>query len=211
MFSVFSKSNQPAFFTEDNRLPPAMGAFSWPPMWMSQAPGTGGVLSGTALKGYLNDFEQKAASWPTYISSAFPRFHDIYQRAGMRNYWGYLGDRQGETLRETLSRGMTNSSALVQIVTWNDFGEGSIIEPTREYGFRDLGIIQDLRRQYWQADFSGHTNDLAMVYELFNLRRNASDKAPISAALDGIFQNIVNNETTAARQSLDRLRAQVSR
>jgi len=211
IFSVFPKTNQPAFFTEDNRLPPGMGAFSWPPMWMSQAPGTGGVLSGAALKGYLNDFERKAASWPSFISGAFPRFHDIYQRAGMRNYWGYLGDRQGETLRETLSRGMTNSSALVQIVTWNDFGEGSIIEPTREYGFRDLGIIQDLRRQYWQADFSGHTNDLAMAYELFNLRRNALGKATVSAALDGIFQNIVNNEIAIARQSLDRLTTQVSK
>ena len=151
---MLAATNQPAFFTEDNRLSAGMGAFSWPPMWMSQAPGTGGVLSGAALKSYLADFDQKAAAWPAFISSAFPRFHDIYQRAGVRNYWGYLGDRHGDTLRETLSRGMTNSSAIVQIVTWNDFGEGSMVEPTEEYGFRDLGIIQDFRRQYLEPDFS---------------------------------------------------------
>ena len=38
--------------------------------------------------------------------------------------WGYLGDRNGLILRETLSQAMTNSSTIVQIVTWNDFGEG---------------------------------------------------------------------------------------
>jgi len=61
----------------------------------------------------------------------------------VRNYWGYLGDRDGETLRETFNRALTNNSALVQIVTWNDFGEGTTIEPTKEYGFRDLCLIQD--------------------------------------------------------------------
>ena len=98
IFSALERTNQPAFFTEDNRLPVCVGAFNWPPMWMSQAPGTGGVLSGAALNSYLAEFDQKAGAWPASISSAFPRFHDIYQRAGVRNYWGYLGDRSGQTL-----------------------------------------------------------------------------------------------------------------
>ena len=81
IFSVLASTNRPAFFTEDNRLPAGVGAFNWPPMWMSQAPGTGGVLSDAALQSYLADFDQKAKGWPVYISRAFPRFHDIYQRA----------------------------------------------------------------------------------------------------------------------------------
>ena len=124
IFSVLAPNNQPAFFTEDNRLPVSTGAFNWPPMWLSQSPGTSGVLSEAALKNYLASFEERARTWPAFISSAFPRFHDIYQRAGNRNYWGYLGDRNGLILRETLSQAMTNSSTIVQIVTWNDFGEG---------------------------------------------------------------------------------------
>src|ERR1041385_7304504 len=99
---------------------------------MSQAAGMGGVLSSAALKTYLAGFDQKAATWPVSVSSAFPRFHDIYQKAGVRNYWGYLGDAGGDTLRETLSRAMTNASSIVQIVTWNDFGEGTVVEPTQE-------------------------------------------------------------------------------
>ena len=205
VFSVLAATNQPAFFTEDNRLPVGTGAFSWPPMWMSQTPGTGGVLSGAALKSYLAEFDQKAGAWPEFISSAFPRFHDIYQRAGVRNYWGYLGDRHGDTLRETLSHGMTNSSAIVQIVTWNDFGEGSMVEPTEEYGFRDLSIVQDLRRQYLEADFSHNTNDLTMALQFYNLRRQSMTNTFLSAQLDRIFTNIVTGQLDKAKLQLGQL------
>jgi hypothetical protein len=203
IFSVLAPTNQPAFFTEDNRLPVGAGAFSWPPMWMSQAPGTGGVLSGAALKSYLADFDEKAGTWPAFISSAFPRFHDIYQKSAVRNYWGYLGDRHGDTLRESLGRAMTNSSDIVQIVTWNDFGEGSMVEPTQEYGYRDLGIIQDFRRQYLEHEFSFTTNELAMALRFYNLRRRYSTNTPVSAELDRIFTNIVSGKLEAANLQLN--------
>ena len=205
IFSVLAATNQPAFFNEDNRLSVSMGAFSWPPMWMSQVPGTGGVLSAAAFKSYLADFDRKAAAWPAFISSAYPRFHDIYQQGGGRNYLGYLGDHHGDTLRETLSRSMTNASAIVQIVTWNDFGEGSMVEPTRQYGYRDLGIIQDFRRQYLASDFPGHTNDLALALQFYDLRRQAATHPVLGAELDRIFTNLVSGQVQAARLQLDRL------
>jgi hypothetical protein len=205
IFSVLQSTNRPAFFTEDNRLAVSSGAFNWPPMWMSQAPGTGGVLSGAGLNNYLTEFERKAAAWPAFISSAFSRFHDIYQRAGVRNYWGYLGDRQGETFRETLSRAMTNSAPIVQIVTWNDFGEGTVVEPTREYGFRDLGILQDLRRQFLQPNFSFSTNDLALALEFYNLRRKKSSSPARSTQLDQAFTNLLSGKISVARDELREL------
>jgi hypothetical protein len=210
IFSVLAATNRPAFFTEDNRVPAGMGAFSWPPMWMSQAPGTGGVLSRAALKSYLADFDQKAGSWPAFISSAFPRFHDIYQRAGVRNYWGYLGDRRGDTLRETLSRGMTNASVIVQVVTWNDFGEGSMVEPTREFGYRDLGIIQDFRRQFLDSGFSRNTNDLTLAMRFYEMRRHYSTNVVANAELDRIFTNIISGRLNAANLQLDQLRFRYS-
>jgi len=162
------------------------------------------------LKSYLADFDQKAGTWPTFISSAFPHFHDIYQRAGVRNSLGYIGDRHSETLRETLSRGMTNSSAIVQVVTWNDFGEGSMVEPTQEYGYRDLGIIQDFRRQYLESDFPRNTNDLTMALRFYNLRRQSLTNIAISAELDRIFTNIVSGKIEVANLQLDQLIKQTS-
>jgi hypothetical protein len=205
IFSVLPSAQRPAFFTEDDCVAPAIGAFNWPPMWLSQAPGTGGVLSDTALQQYLSKFEQKAASWPAFISSAFPRFHDIYKPAGVRDYWGYLGDNNGQVLRATLSRAMTNASTYVQIVTWNDFGEGTVVEPTREYGYRDLGIIQDLRRQYLDPAFAHHTNDLTLATRVHNLRRQNGNDTNLSAALDQVFTTIIDGNLKAASRRLTEL------
>ncbi len=206
IFSVLQASNRPAFFSEDNRLDAGFGAFNWPPMWLSRQPGTGGVLSEALLKNYLADFEKKSADWPAFISSAFPRFHDIYQRAGARNYWGYLGDRSGETLRETFGRALTNNSVLVQVVTWNDFGEGTTIEPTKEYGFRDLRQIQDFCRRYSVSKFSTLTNDLSLALQFYNLRRVSATNTALSAALDHIFTNLVSGLQGNAADQLGNLR-----
>jgi hypothetical protein len=205
IFSVLDATNQPDFFTEDNRLPVGAGAFSWPPMWMSQVPGTGGVLSGAALKSYLAGFDQKAFAWPSFISSAFPRFHDFYHRAGARQFWGYLSDRHGDTFRESLSRSLTNSSAIAQIVTWNDFGEGSMIEPTREYGYRDLSVIQDFRRQYLDPSYAGNTNDLTLALRFYKLRKKFASDPAVSAQLDNIFTNIVSGALENANFQLKQI------
>jgi len=60
-----------------------------------------------------NNFEQKAASWPAYISSAFPRFHDMYADAGAGASYGYLDDANGATFTNTLRCALTNNSAFV--------------------------------------------------------------------------------------------------
>jgi hypothetical protein len=227
IFSVLNATNQPAFFTEDNRLPVGQGAFDWPPMWMSQT--NGGVLTDAMLQSYLSAFEQKATksqAWPTFVSTAFPRFHDIYQQAGVGSSYGYLDDQGGNTLRETLSRAITNASAVVQVATWNDFGEGTIVEPTLTgvsgcalldtnapttlYGYADLGIIQDVRRQYLDAGFPCHTNDLALAWRLFNLRQfYGNSNRIISAELDRVFSNVVSGNLNLAAFQLNGVEAGV--
>jgi hypothetical protein len=205
IFSVLEASNRPAFFSEDNRLDAGFGAFDWPPMWLSRQPGTGGVLSEALLKNYLADFEKKSAEWPAFISSAFPRFHDIYQRAGARNYWGYLGDRNGETLRESFGRALTNNSVLVQVVTWNDFGEGTAIEPTTEYGFRDLGLIQAFCRRNSGLNDAAPTNDFRLALRFYNLRHASAGNPASTAALNEIFTNLVSGHAENAAGRLQKL------
>jgi hypothetical protein len=200
IFSVLNATNQPAFFTEDNRLSVGRGAFDWPPMWMSG--GGTNILSPSQLQSYLVAFDQKGAGWPAFISSAFPRFHDIYSQAGVGASYGYLDDADGSTLRNTLSRALTNNSVFVQIVTWNDFGEGTLVEPSADYGYRDLGIIQDLRRQYLDSAFSFDTNTLAMATRFYNLRKQYGGNSALSAELDRVFTNIVSGRISPANLQL---------
>jgi hypothetical protein len=200
IFSVLNATNQPAFFTEDNRLAAGTGAFDWPPMWLSG--GGANTLTPAQLQSYLAGFEQTAAGWPGFVSSAFPRFHDIYAQAGVGASYGSLDDANGSTLTNTLTRAMTNNSALAQLVTWNDFGEGTIIEPTLDYGYRDLGVVQNLRRQYLDPDFPYHTNDLAMAFRLYNLRKQYGNNPAISAELTRIFTNLVSGAAATANAQL---------
>jgi hypothetical protein len=200
ILSVLTAPNRPAFFTEDNRLAAGLGAFNWPPMWMSG--GGTNTLTSSQLQTYLDSFDQKAASWPAYISSAFPRFHDIYAQSGVGASYGYLDDASGTTMSTTLRQALTNNSAFVHLVTWNDFGEGTAIEPTTDYGYRDLGIIQNSRRQYLDPDFSYTTNDLTTAFRFYNLRKQHSTNAAISTELNRIFTNIAGGRISVANRRL---------
>jgi hypothetical protein len=196
---VLNATNQPAFFTEDNRLSPAgKGAFDWPPMWMSG----GGTLTSSQLQSYLVSFESNAGGWPGFVSSAFPRFHDFYAQSGAGSSYGTLDDANGGTLTNTLRRALTNNSAIVQLVTWNDFGEGTIIEPTVEYGYRDLGIVQDLRRQHLDPGFPYHTNDLTLALRFYNLRKQYGSTPAMAAELNRTFTNIVSGALPMANLQL---------
>ena len=198
IFSVLAADHQPAFFTEDNRLPVGTGAFDWPPMHLA----VGGVLSPTALENYLANFQQKASAWPAFVSSAFPRFRDIYEQAGLGYTYGTLDDQNGLTFQSTLTRAWTNNSAMIQIVTWNDFGEGTVVEPTVEFGYRDLGVLQDFRRQFLDAGFPYRTNDLALATRLYTLRRQYPGNIVLGAELDRVFTNIVSGNLTLANLRL---------
>jgi hypothetical protein len=196
IFSVLNATNQPAFYTEDNRLAVGAGAFDWPPMSLSG----GGTLTPSQLQSYLASFDQKGAAWPSFVSSAFPRFHDIYAQAGVGSTYGYLDDANGTTLTNTLLRALTNHSAMVQVATWNDYGEGTVVEPTLDYGYRDLGIIQGFRRQYLDSSFGYNTNDLNTAFRFYNLRKKYGTSGAMSAELDRIFTNVISAKLSLANQ-----------
>ena len=200
IFSVLHATNSPLFFTEDNRLAAGAGAFNWPPMWMSG--GGTNLLSPAQLQKYLDNFEQAAGAWPSFISSAFPRFHDIYAEAGSGASYGCLPDGGGRTLTDTLTRALTNNSAVAQIVTWNDFGEGTVVEPTTQYGYRDLEIIQKLRRQFLDSSFPYHTNDLALAFRFYQCRRQAAKNPAASEELDRVFASIISGDLSFANSRL---------
>jgi hypothetical protein len=94
---------------------------------------------------------------------------------------------------------------MVQIVTWNDFGEGTMIEPTVEYGFRDLGIVQEQRRQYIDRLFSGGTNDLMLPLRLYHLRVASSTNTTLKPQLDAVANSLIKGELDMARKKLNQL------
>ena len=74
------------------------------------------------------------------MATAFPGLKDIYKQAGVGERLGGISLRMGTTFTESLALGA--GSPMVQIATWNDYGEGTAIEPTRGAGYKYLEILQ---------------------------------------------------------------------
>jgi len=200
LFSVLDV--EPAFFTLNDQLGPvAVGAFPWPPMWAS----VGGVLSEAALNNYLSNFYQTAQSWEYLCASAFPAFYDIYQEAGLGFSYGYLDPQNGETFRNTLYTALENDPEIIQIVTWNDYGEGTIVEPTEEFGYQYLEIIQDVKRDSIDTTFPYTYSDLEIPLQLFELRKFFATDNEVNLLLDSVFALIVADDLVEAVTIIDSL------
>ena len=116
------------YLSEHERRNAAAGAFDWP------SPRIGPSAQ--------DDFYRKAARWPVGMAVAYPRFHDIYEQAKVHPSWGNIADDEGKTFALTLTKALKSGLPVVQISTWNDWGEGTIIEPSTEFGYRDLEVVQ---------------------------------------------------------------------
>lgn len=121
------------------------------------------------------------------IPSAFPGYRDIYEKSLLS-----LAHRDGKTLRESLDVALGGPWPVVQLITWNDYGEGTMIEPTHEFGYTFLEIVQAARNKLDPAD-------LRLPARLLQLRRNPSLPA---AKLDEISNLLAQKKVQQARERL---------
>ena len=196
LFSVLD--TPPALVTLDKHMVlDALASFPWPPMF-------GFTVTPEALDAYLNEFYRKARRWDYGVAGAFPGFYDIYQEAGVRASYGYLDARQGETLKFTLQLALDQNPEVIQLITWNDYGEGTIIEPTHEFGYQYLEIIQDTRRAMQNNDFPFTYDDLRLPLQLWNARQAHAGDPDISAQLDAAADALRAGDQETAAQLIAR-------
>jgi hypothetical protein len=160
-----------ALFTLLGKRGPAVGAFGWP------EPQVGDQKSWAQLR----SFYDRAKRWPAAIPVAYPRFEDIYKAAGVGPGYGEIRDQDGATFKSSLSLAEGSKAPFVQIATWNDWGEGTQIEPSVEFGYRDLELLQRQRRQSDPA-FPYRPADLRLPAELYKLRKKGASRAKLDRA-----------------------------
>lgn len=192
-----SFQNKPILLTRDNPLTPgAQGAYSW------INAGGGTILAVPSLDNFLNH------AWTYMIPTAFPRFVDDYPGFS----YGTIDDQAGQMFVNTLTDCLTSGPDITQIATWNDWQEGTIIEPSVDFGYRDLIEIQTLRKKYVDASFSFSAANLWLPDSIFRQRRkfkgNATETARLDSASNALFQgnpvlalNILEKKTGIVRAS----------
>jgi len=183
-------SGSPIYFSEHHRRPAAAGAFDWPV-----------PKDGLAR---VDRFEKAAKDWPVAMPAAFPRFHDIYAEAKVHESYGQIPDDDGRTFVTTFKRAIASGAPLVQVVTWNDWGEGTAIEPSAEFGYRDLEAAQRLRRELIDPTFALRPDDLRLAYRLYGLRRKENTHAGLKTKNDEISRLLAIGQLVAAREILVR-------
>jgi Glycosyl hydrolase family 99 len=178
----------PLFFTLQNpRGTAAAGGFGWP----RPKDGTAQSIE------QLSDFYERAKSWKFSIPAAYPRFHDIYQEANVRPSWGSIDDFSGKTYKDTLEMAIESHPSVIQLVTFNDWGEGTQIEPSVEFGYRDLEFTQRCRRQI-EPSFPFKPQDLRLPVQLCNLRHQFRDNREVQQKLDRISREIFHGDVRRA-------------
>jgi hypothetical protein len=184
-------ANTPLYLSEHRRRSVAAGAFDWPVP--KEYPAS------------LDRFYQRVKGWPAAMPVAFPRFHDIYEEAHVHPSWGRIPDDEGRTFSTTLRRALTSGAPVVQIATWNDWGEGTNVEPSEEFGFRDLEAVQRLRREVVDTAFAFKPDDLGLAHRLFVLRRRQATQPRLKDDLDKVARLLATGSVSEARAALNRL------
>jgi hypothetical protein len=80
-----------------------------------------------------------------------------------------------------------------------------MVEPSVEFGYRDLIAVQRLRRAVGAAAFSFTPEDLRLPYRLLLLRRTQAGRPPRKAELDTAAGLLAVGAVSKARKALDRI------
>ncbi|MCW5942388.1 MAG: hypothetical protein KIS66_09165 [Fimbriimonadaceae bacterium] len=167
--------------------PYAQGGFDWPV-----------PTKGTR---YNREFAVRAKDWAIRVPVAYPRFHDYYEEGGQTGHPD-LPDEDGATYRRTLAEALAARCDAVQVATWNDWQEGTQIEPSVEFRYRDLIATQAARRRA-DRSFRFTAADLELPERLYRLRKGSGDRS----RLRPIGEALLRGDVARARTLLKTFRA----
>src|SRR5258706_5360958 len=189
---------QPVLINEDTRIGPiAASSYPWPPMYLAR---DDGKVSRIELESYLDRSYHTVAGSDYVVAGAFPGFHDIYKEAGVGSSYGYLDASNGDTFEFTFQKALKINPDVIQIVTWNDYGEGTMVEPTLETGYQYLETIQNIKIKSIDGKFPFTPQDLTLPLQIYNLRKQYAGNIQDNARLDEAVIAILAERPDLARE-----------
>lgn len=183
----FDVARRPVLATLHKSIPAADAVFDWP---LPQGEGL------AAAERFLPNAPKDKLAIPV----VFPRFIDYYAQANVRESYGRIEDDNGATFTRLFNLATAADVPFVQIATWNDFGEGTQIEPTVELGYRDLEVIQRWRKRVDPA-FPFSSDDLRLPAKIYDLRKLRVQDAATQKRLDAAVEYLrAGKPADAAKQ-----------
>lgn len=117
---------------------------------------------------------------------------DFYKAGGWGNTLFLTDYNTTGTLQATLNLAKTSNAAGLQLITWNDYGEGTMIEPTLDYSFSFLQTIQ----KYTGVSYS--VTELQLIYKWYTLRKKYAGNTATEAQLTTAYNDLVSIQVSKA-------------
>ena len=162
--------------------------------WITQTPGTNDHFT------RLNSFYNNQAPLVDVVGgSIYPGFDDFYTEGGVGGIYPEIPHNNGQTLDNTilLANAQANQVDFIQLNTFNDFGEGTIFEPTLETGYEYLKKIQ----QYTGVPYG--EDELKLIYRLYMARKRYAGNAAVQSSLDTAADMLSMLQVESATSILD--------
>ena len=134
------------------------------------------------------------------IAAAYPGFKTYYSLGGWTGPTWAIDHNGTSTFESTLTAALSSPLPSVQLVTWNDYGEGTMIEPTDEFGYKFLTMLQS------KLGITAYSiNELQAIYQLYQKRNSFSGDPLAQKKLDQVFYYFVSLQSEKAIELLNSL------
>ncbi len=173
-----------SYFRQQTRRHAAIGGFDWPIPAEADAA--------------LERFAQTSKAWPASIPVVYPRFIDYYAEAKVGPSYGKIEDDGGLRYRKLLESALQSNGPIIQMATWNDWGEGTQIEPSLEFGYRELETTLSLLQEKGMHSQAIQRDDLTLPKIWLEKLRNHPTPDEAKQLRDAIVR-IANGELDHAR------------
>lgn len=134
------------------------------------------------------------------FGSAYPGFNDFYEEGGAEAGIGWtISHNNGATLDETLAMAQNAGVDYLQLITWNDFGEGTMFEPTLEFGYNSIEKVKTFAGVQYSGSF------FSQISRLYTLRKQYRGNTSIQNKLDKAFNYFVSMQADKAVLQLNEI------
>lgn len=143
----------------------------------------------TDLQGF---YQSRIPQLGTAFAGAYPGFKDFYLPGGWGNTLFVIDHNGTATLQSTLGAAKNSNLPYLQLITWNDYGEGTMIEPTLDFNFDFLQTIQ----QYTGVKYT--VTELQLIYKWYTLRKKYAGNTAVEQQLTNAYNSLAALDVTTA-------------
>ena len=144
-----------------------VGLYSWVPRKMQPQCTLRGVGD------YVDDFYEDPAA---FMGSAFPSYRDFYAEGNDGPRRGFIGPHRGKTLDAGIDSAARWKPPFLQLISWNNWQEGTMLEPSAEERF--LRLLRLQKRLVGRDDASAEAAFVAIQAQAAEMFRTERAEIP---------------------------------